>query len=198
MAADTGFYGYASAGSAETSRKSESDTALINSGVTAFTSSQDKRDTGYKLQVGYQFNRYLAIEGGYVNLGKFRYQAASTAPVVATRDASIKIDGWNIGAIGSLPVTNSLTGFAKAGMFSYKLSFSCSGTGSSCTNPDRSANGAPLYYGLGLDWNFTQSWFARAEYEVFTDVGDSLNLTGTTGTTKADVRMMSVGVGYKF
>src|ERR1700758_4040572 len=37
--------------------------------VTAF--STDQRDTGYKLFVGKQMNRYLALEFGYFDLGKF-------------------------------------------------------------------------------------------------------------------------------
>lgn len=54
------------------------------------------------------------------------------------------------------------------------------------------------YYGLGLDWKFSRNWFARAEYEVFVDVGESLDSTGITGTTRTDVNLASVGIGYKF
>lgn len=198
VAEATGFYAYTSAGSAESSRKDEVDTALINSGITALTSSEDKRDAAYKLQLGYQFNRYLAVEGGYVDMGKFTYQAASTAPVTATRDGHVEIDGWNLGVVGRLPFANTVSAFGKIGVVSYDLSYSCSGTGSPCANPDRSADGTPFYYGVGLDWNVTQNWFARIEYEVFTDIGDSFDRTGVTGTTEADVRMTSIGIGYKF
>jgi len=198
QAADTGFYGYVSVGHAESDRKDQADTALRNSGITAMTSSADDTDTGYKLQLGYQFNRNFAVEGGYVKLGKYNYKAASTAPVVATRDADIDIDGWNIGVVGRLPLTEQFAAFGKLGAVYSETDYSCRGTGIACTNPNRTAQETTAYYGLGLDWNFSRNWFARAEYEVFADVGESLNSTGTTGTTRADVNLASVGIGYKF
>lgn len=42
------------------------------------------------------------------------------------------------------------------------------------------------------------SWFVRAECEVFEKIGDLFNSNGTQGTTRADVKMRSVGVGYRF
>lgn len=41
QAADTGFYGYLSAGQSKSDRKAESDQALVGAGATAFTSSFD-------------------------------------------------------------------------------------------------------------------------------------------------------------
>lgn len=52
LAADQGFYGYVSAGSSDSDRKAEADTALRNAGA-VFTSGMDARDTAYKLQLGY-------------------------------------------------------------------------------------------------------------------------------------------------
>lgn len=195
-AADNGFYAYGSAGWTESSRKSEGD-AVVSNLVTAYTSTADEKDTGYKLQAGYRFNRYIALEGGYVDLGKYNYKAASTAPV-ATRDVTVKADGWTLGAVGSLSVTDSLALIGKAGLVAYEMKHHCNGTGIPCSNPDRSKNDTSLYYGVGADWNFSGNWFARAEYEIFQDIGNSLNSTGTTGTSKADIRMGSIGVGYRF
>ena len=198
MAADTGFYGYVSLGQAESDRKNEGDTVLRNLGITAMTSTADDTDTGYKLQLGYQFNRHFAVEGGYVKLGKFNYKAASTAPVVATRDVDIDTDGWNIGVVGKLPLSEQFAAFGKVGAVYSETDYTCRGTGIACTNPNRTAKETSAYYGLGLDWNFSRNWFARAEYEVFTDVGESLNSTGGIGTTRADVKMGSIGIGYRF
>ena len=197
LAADQGFYGYVSAGSSESDRKAETDTALRNAGA-VFTSSADTRDTAYKLQLGYQYNRNLAVEGGYVDLGKFTYHALATVPAGATRDGNAKIDGWNLDAIGRLPVSDAVAAFGRIGLVSYDLSYSCQGTVIACANPSRSNRGTSLHYGLGLDWNFGQSWFARAEYEVYEKVGEAFNTTGTTGTTRANVSVAGIGIGYRF
>lgn len=198
LAADSGFYLYGSAGQADTDRKAQVEATFTALGITAFTSSGDKHDTGYKLQAGWRFNRHIAIEGGYVDLGKYSFRAASTAPIVATRNGTLKIDGWNLGIAASAPLNEQFSLIAKAGVLNYSTEFHCTGTGVACANPDRSDSGAPLYYGVGAGWNFNPNWFLRAEYEVFTDVGTSFNTTGTTGTSKDDVKMGSVGVGYKF
>lgn len=197
VAADNGFYAYGSAGWTESNRKSEAD-GVVSNLVTVFKSSSDDNDTGYKLQAGYRFNRYFALEGGYVDLGKYNYKAVSSAPIAASRNVEVKADAWTLGAVGSLPVTDSLAIIGKVGLADYKMKYQCNGTGVPCSNPDRSKSDTSLYYGIGADWNFTGNWFARAEYEVFQDIGDRSNANGTTGTSKADISMGSIGVGYRF
>lgn len=195
----TGYYAYLSTGRTQTDRKAEVDASLINAGVApgALSSKADDKDTGWKLQAGYRINRYLAVEGGYADLGSFIYDATATAPV-ATRHGDIKTDGWNIDLVGYLPFTDSVTGFGRLGAYRYDTNLACSGTGIACSNPSRSKKGTSTHYGLGVDWTFARSWFARFEYEVYTRVGEAFNANGTTGTTRADVKMGSVGVGYRF
>lgn len=199
LAADTGYYGYLSAGQSKSDRKAETDNAIINSGVaaSALSSSADVTDTAWKLQVGYRFNRNFAVEGGYVDLGKFTYDASATVPS-ATRQGDVRIDGWNIGLVGYLPFSDSVTGFARLGAFDYKLDYTCAGTGIPCVDPNRTDRDIAPNYGLGLDFNFGKDWFARAEYEVFSNVGEAFNRNGSTGTTSEDVQFASVGVGYRF
>lgn len=194
-AADQGFYAYASAGWTETSRKAEADSAIANL-VATFTSSADEKDHGYKLQAGYRFNRHFALEGGYANFGKYTYDASS--PLPATRHLSLKTDAWTLAAVGSLPVAENFALFGKLGAAAYHLKFRCDGTGVACVNPDRRENDSGVFYGIGADWNFGRQWFARAEYEVYEDVGSRSNATGTTGTSRADIKMGSIGVGFRF
>lgn len=197
QAADTGFYGYLSAGQSQSDRKAEADRALTGAGATAFTSSIDDTDTAYKIQAGYRFNKNLAIEGGYAKLGEVAYSATITAPVADAGVVTLDMDGWNLDIVGRLPFNDSFTGFAKIGAFAYNLDYQCTRT-VSCGIASRSASGTSLHYGLGVDYAFAGNWFARAEYEVFAEVGDSMSANGTTGTSQEDVRLGSVGIGYRF
>ena len=197
QAADEGFYGYVSAGSSTSDRKAEVDNALTNAGA-VFTSSANSTDTAYKVQLGYQFNSNFAVEGGYVDMGRFTYHALSTVPAGATRDGIVKVTGVNLDAVGRLPVSDAVAVFGKLGFVSYDLSYSCQSSVIPCITPNRSKRGTPLHYGLGLDWNFGKKLFARAEYEIYTNVGEPFNATGTTGTTRANVGVAGVGIGYKF
>lgn len=198
LGADAGFYVYGSVGQSSSDRKAQADATITGAGITAFTSRADDTDTGYKLQVGYRFNPYLAVESGHVSLGEYTYHADGTAPVAATRDASIEIDGWNVGLVLSAPVLPTFSVFAKAGALAYDLKFTCSGTGVACTNPNRSDDGTRAFYGAGLEWDLGSHWFVRAEYEVFSKIGEAFNTSGTTGTSKEDVEMVSLGIGYRF
>jgi OOP family OmpA-OmpF porin len=198
QAADTGFYGYLSAGQSKSDRKAEGDQALAGAGATAFTSSFDDTDTGYKLQAGYQINKNLAVEGGYADLGKFNYSSNITAPIATSGVITLKVDGWNIGVVGRLPFSDTVTGFAKLGAFAYTADYACTRTGPVCVTPTRTASGTSTNYGVGADFTFAGNWFARAEYEVYTRVGDPMSADGSTGTSRADVNMASVGIGYKF
>lgn len=56
---------------------------------------------------------------------------------------------------------------ADTGFYGYQ----CTGT-VYCGTANRSASGTSSHYGLGVDYAFAGNWFARAEYEVFTEVGD--------------------------
>lgn len=198
FSADNGFYAYGSAGWTDSKgRKAQSDTAIVNLGVTAFTSQADETDTGYKLQLGYRFNRHFAIEGGYMDLGRYTYDAVATVPV-ATRTGSVDIDAWNLTAVGSLPLTERFAVIGKLGAAAHRLKFHCAGTGIACVNPDRKASGTSLHYGLGVEWTFSPNWFVRGEYEVVRKVGDAFDFNGTNGTSRADVKMTGVGIGYRF
>lgn len=200
QAADMGFYGYLSVGQSQSDRKGEADRALVGAGATAFSSSMDDTDTAWKIQGGYRFNTNLAIEGGYAKLGEMRYGATITAPAASAGTVKLDMDGWNLDLVGRLPFSDSFTGFAKIGAFAHNLDYRCSIISGpySCGTASRSASGTSLHYGAGLEYAFAGNWFARAEYEVFVDVGDSMSATGATGTTQEDVRLGSVGIGYRF
>lgn len=198
QSADSGFYSYLSAGQTKSDRKAESDRALAGAGATAFTSNFDDTDTAYKLQVGYQFNKHFAVEGGYADLGKLVYSSNITAPSSISGVITLKVDGWNLGVVGRLPFSDNVTGFAKLGAFAYNVDYACTRTGTPCVYPSRKVSGTSAHYGVGVDFNFASNWFARAEYEVYARVGDPMNADGTSGTTREDVNLASIGVGYRF
>jgi OOP family OmpA-OmpF porin len=197
--AEGNWYVLGAAGATSTSgRKAQTDTTISNLGITAFTSQGDEDDQGHKLQLGYRFNPYLAVEGGYMDLGRFTYSARSSAPLVATRDGSLKMNAWNLDVVGSYPLGSQFSVFGKLGVAAHRAKFHCEGTGIACSNPSRKASGTSLHYGVGVEWAFSPNWFARAEYEVVKKVGDPFNATGTTGTSRADVKLGSIGIGYRF
>jgi opacity protein-like surface antigen len=197
-AGEMGVYLYGSYGKAESERKAETDKTVTGSGITAFTSTADESDAAYKLLAGYRLNEHLALEAGYVSLGKSSYRAASTAPVVATRSGEIQVDGWAVAGLMGAPFTETVSVFAKTGGYFYHVDFVCTGTGVACVNPTRTVDGRSVFYGLGLEWKPMGGLLVRAEYEIYPKIGEKFNSNGTTGTSRADVTLASVGVGFRF
>lgn len=151
---DRGFYGGLGLG--------RSDTDLA--GAT------DKTDTVWKAFGGYQLNRYFAVEGGYVDLGK-----ASTAG--ATFDSK----AWQASAVGSLPLTQQFALTGKLGLAQTETDVSPGGTDHN-TDPT---------YGLGLRYDINKQVGIRGEWERF-------RLSGNPLAGKSDTDLFSVNAVYRF
>ncbi len=170
--------------------KGRLDGLLTNAGATGLSSSVDKNDIAYKAQVGYQFNPYFAVEGGYIDLGKAKYSASATG---GTYKQEGNASGFNIAAVGILPINESFSLFGKLGVIDAKVEGSARGTGGA-VNLNGSANATKIKptYGIGATYNVSKQLGIRVEYELFSKLGDS-NKTG-----EADVSVVSVGIAYKF
>lgn len=170
--------------------KNTIDSALISLGVTNLSSSLDKSDTGYKLQVGYQFTPYVAVEGGYVDLGKEKYSATFTG---GTASATGKATGWNIDAVGILPINDSFSVFGKLGLIDAKVDLSATATGpGGAATASVSSTDWKGTWGVGAGYNINKTVGLRAEYERFAKLGNN------DKTGESNVDLLSVGVVVRF
>lgn len=191
MAQDSGWYIGANVGQ---SRAKIDDgriiSGLVGGGFTGVTSMDDrKRDTGYKLFGGYQINKYFAFEGGYFDLGKFGFTAV-TVPA-GTLNGDLKLKGFNLDAVLSLPFTEKFSGFIRAGVTHAEAKDSFSGTGAvTVINPSPSERGTNYKFGGGLQYDFTKSFGMRLEMERYR-IKDAVN-------NKGDLDLASVGVLFRF
>lgn len=74
----------------------------------------DADSTAWGLTIGWRFNTYFAVEGGYRNFGRFDQTFDIEGEPV---DVSLKADGFVLGVIGSVPIGERFGVFAKAGSF---------------------------------------------------------------------------------
>lgn len=204
-----GFYVLGSAGQTRTNLKDFSRTDLDffieSQGDTVQTSKIDQNDTGYKLQLGYQFAPNFAIEGGYVNLGSIAYKYtvpngdtdANGNPLYDGKKLSYDTKGWNIDGVLILPVNAGVSVFGKLGLIRAETKFKGTDYGS-YTN----TKVAPLF-GAGIAWNFYQGLSVRAEWERYFNLNQKKTITADTGEfeqfdSRLNVDLFSVGVSYQF
>ena len=191
MAADnSGWYGGISVGRSDFRQKDGGvDAALANQGF-ASTSDVDKKDTGFGLNLGYQINPFFAVEGGYVNFGKLKYNANITSPVADTASGELKADGWTLSGLGIAPLGNDFSAYGRLGVIRAKTEFSggdSAGIGISDTSHTKTSG----LYGVGLNYDINKSVATRIEWTRYANLGDS-------STGKADVDLYSVGLNFKF
>jgi OOP family OmpA-OmpF porin len=190
MAQDSGWYLGANLGQS----KAKIDDVRITSGLlgAGFTTTSIKdgdKDLGFKLFAGYQFNKYLALEGGYFDLGKFDFTAV-TVPT-GTLDGEIKLKGVNFDLVLSLPFTENFSGFGRVGANYAEAKDTFVGTGSvNVLDPNLSARGTNVKFGFGFQYDFTKAFGMRAEAERYR-INDAVG-------TKGDVDLLSVGVLVRF
>lgn len=158
---------------------------LKKAGAQEIISTTDVRDTGYKIQLGYRFNPYLAIEGGYVDLGNATYAARFNG---GSAEVTIKAHGINAAVLGMLPVNDSFTLFGKLGVINAKAETDLRTTGLSALvkSTNLRANA-----GIGATYDLGNNLSGRFEYEAFYKLGDSQGGTERVG-------LWSIGIQFKF
>lgn len=166
---ESGFYGGLGVG------QSNSET---NAGPIA--GAKDDKDTAWKAFGGYQFNRYFAVEAGYIDLGR----ATVVGPAGA---ASFNSEAWQASVVGSLPVNQQFAFTGKLGVAQTKTDTVGNIGATQIVASDHSTDPT---YGLGLRYDFTKQLGVRGEWERFRASGSSFG--------KSDIDVYSVSGIYRF
>lgn len=186
-----GFYGVGQVTHSSNSlSKNYFNSELTDRGATGLSSSESASGNQWRLQGGYRFNEYLAVEAGYIDFGKADYKASYAG---GSARGDLKAGGIDVAALASLPVTDKFSVFGKAGaVFAHtKSSLSASGP-ASLASDNQSSNVVRPLVGIGANYKLTQNVDLRADFDHVSGLGKS----GKTG--KMDVNMASVGVAYNF
>ncbi|HSO46106.1 MAG TPA: outer membrane beta-barrel protein [Rhodoferax sp.] len=162
---------------------------LLGSGLTVTSIADDDRDRGYKLFGGYQYNKYLGVEAGYFDLGRFGF-VANTDPA-GTLSGDIKVKGINLDLVGTLPITERFSAFGRVGVTYADTDGAFFGTGAvNVLDANPTARDTNLKVGLGVQYAFTEALSVRAEIERYR-INDAVG-------NKGDIDLASVGLVYRF
>lgn len=186
----TGWYAGGDVGrSSATIANSRISAGLAGAGLATTSISDRDRSTAYKLYGGYKINQNFALEGGYVDLGKFGF-TANTLPA-GSLNGDIRLRGVNLDAVGIWPVTDRFSVLGRLGVTSLQARDSFSGTGAvGVTNPNPSKRDTNYKVGVGIEYAVTDRLGMRAgvdRYRVNDAVGN-----------KGHIDMVSVGLVYHF
>lgn len=189
-AESSGWYGGGNIGRAQANIDDARITSdLLSKGLTAGPVIDNRRDRGFKLYGGYQFNKNLALEGGYFDLGQFGF-TTTTVPN-GTLSGSIKLKGLNLDLVGIVPITDKFSAFGRMGITNTHADDAFVGTGAvNVLNPNPSKRSTNLKVGLGLQYAITEALSLRTEIERYR-IDDAVG-------NKGDVDLVSLGLVYRF
>ena len=129
--------------------------------------------------IGYRFNEFFALEGGYTDFGSYGGNLANA-----------DTDGYSAAVKGILPLTDSIEFFAKAGQIWYDTEYSVAGvTG----NSDDEA----LFAGAGLNFKLSEQLLLNAQYTWY-DAELSADDLDEDSDFDTNFNQASVGVEYRF
>jgi OOP family OmpA-OmpF porin len=152
-------------------------------GCSGFNGTCDDSDTAFKIFGGYQFNRYIAAEIGYTDLGKTKASAGA-------QSLEVKASAWELSAVGSYPVWDQLSILGRLGAYygEGKLSSNFGAGGNKKTTN--------LTLGLGVQYDFTKNFGVRGEWQRYAKIKTRDDTTGIEG--ESDVDVFGASILYRF
>ncbi|NAX23258.1 porin family protein [Vibrio sp. V39_P1S14PM300] len=129
--------------------------------------------------VGYRFNQYLAVEGGYINFGKYGSSVANA-----------KTDGYTAGLKVTAPVMDRVDVYAKGGQLWYTTDYDVAGLSGS-------EDDQGVFAGAGVGFKVTDNLLVNVEYTWY-DVELNAKDVANGADTETDLKQASLGVEYRF
>jgi OOP family OmpA-OmpF porin len=165
---------------------------------TSFSSSMDDSFNGYGFYGGYRFTRHLAVEGGYFNLGSFKYRAKAMGLIGNNlpSNAAFNYDGETSGitaaVLGVWPMSYRWEIYGRAGVLFASNTASLYYADTQGPGRDElSENSVDMLAGIGTSLNFLEIYDLRLEYQRVFDAGDK-------AIGEGDADTLSIGVSVMF
>ena len=110
-----------------------------------------------KFYGGYQFNKYLALEGGFYSLAQLSVGSVETSSGVVS--GSVDMKAFGISGVATAPLTKTVRAYVRAGAALWDADITRDGTSAS-------TDGTDALYGLGVSYNFTKTFAITADWEA--------------------------------
>lgn len=134
----------------------------------------DDETTSFRIVVGWGFNDYFSLEGGYHDFGDFKQDLGG-----GQGTAKLSADGFTLGAVGSIPVSERFALTGRAGMYFWNGNAEINNV-SQATPEDGN-----LYLGAGVKFDVSKQFQLTADWTRY-ELEDA-----TSG-------VLSVGLLYQF
>jgi OmpA-OmpF porin, OOP family len=132
-------------------------------------------DTAYRLFGGYSFNRYFAVEAGYLENGKIGDQFGANYLIIET-------SGFYASGLAKLPIGDYIVPFAKIGGYIHDDDATLV-NGAQVLATDTYSD-TDFIFGGGLEFNLGSNFRMRAEYEKVNLPDSAFDIVSLSATYK--------------
>ncbi|RQW63494.1 porin family protein [Vibrio viridaestus] len=133
----------------------------------------------YQGLLGFRFNKYLALEGSYIDFGDYGKSGASAST-----------DGYTAALKVIAPIGERVELYGKGGQLWYNTDYSVLGV-----NGSRDDEG--VFAGAGVGFKVTDNFLVNVEYTWY-DADIDADAVSNGADTETDFKQASVGVEYRF
>jgi OOP family OmpA-OmpF porin len=189
--ATAGWYGGIDVGRSRTGLGAgDTQGALSRQGVDASVTNE-RGDAAFGVNLGYRLNRNFAVEAAATKLGDFHWNGVTSAPGVDAITGKYRVGAVSLSAVGFLPIQQNLSLYGKAGLARTHTELETSSAFGTVPSITSSSNRTGLLVGAGAIYDISKTYFAKAGWDHYDKVGGD-------STGKANVDVVSVGVGIRF
>lgn len=209
-AAELGFYVGFLYGDSEKEYDRENFSLLaldVYEGILGFSAEQRAFSTAsdgeaYGFLAGYRLSQHLAFEGGYTYIGKQSYRESASGFFFPTEgepqpenwslSLSSRTSGFELSALGILPISYSWELYARAGVLIASNTLSVYASNGNLLFADQfNESSSDWLAGVGISWSLAEVYAIRAEFKRIFDAGEAV-------FGEADLDLVSIGVTVSF
>jgi opacity protein-like surface antigen len=162
--------------------------SFVSEPVSSFALSRapGNTDAGYRLKLGYQYSRYFAVEGQYVDFGRTGSDIFASPSNLAS---AFRSTGMGVDTIAMLP-WRSFSFYGRLGAYRGESRNAFAQYSTSLTG-DATSQRTRWRYGMGVRYDFTKSLGIKAEVERYSPLGTPLD-------PQAETDLVSIGLSWRF
>ena len=143
-------------------------------------------DSGYRLKLGYQYSRYLAVESQYTDFGRTSGDFLANSPHLGS---AFRSTGYGVDTVAMLP-WRSFSFYGRLGAYRGESRNAFAQYSTSLLG-DTTSQRTRWRYGMGVRYDFTKSLGIKAEVERYSPLGTPLE-------AQAETDLVSIGLSWRF
>ena len=182
--------------------------SFIGAGAPVISGNSSFEDGATSLAIfaGYRFNPYIAVEGGYINLGATEYRFSGqvnppgpTSSIPASLSMDIESTGITLSGLGSIPLTSIFDLHGRLGFFISDTELKVrTNIEASTASESETLDSESVFFGVGGAFHIGNHFTVSLDWTRYDNVGDEDEDDDPDTEAGIDIDLLSVSASFRF